>query len=204
MNKDIELSALPSHQTDVEKGNFVLKPNNKAISRKLGILMILDVILLVYTYLNYEILLTINPLLAPTVLGALTAALAQIFNQFIRNTYTLNKIFKFIIWGSLNGCFTAIWIDYIVSIDNFILRILVDQSVGAPGFQIMFSILNSLWDYGALSRSTVTAFLKSLKYSYCFWPFVSMLVFGFLPKDAIFPCNCAAALLWNIILSRLA
>lgn len=204
MNKDIELSSLPSHQLDVEKGRILLTPTNKYVKRKLLALMTFEIMISLYLYMNYDSFLQLNPLLAPSLLGALTAALAQTFNQFVKNTYALNKIVKFIVWGVINGCFTEMWINIVMSIDNFFLRILVDQSIGGPGFQLIFSVLNSLWDSGTLNRGTFNAFFKSLKYSYCYWPFVSVLLFGFLPKDTIFPCNCAAALVWNVILSRLA
>lgn len=204
MDKDIELSSLPTHQVDIEKGRILLSSTNKYVTRKLMIIMIIEIFISVYIYINYDSLLDINLLLAPSLLGALTAALAQTFNQFVKNTYSFEKIIKFIVWGIINGLLTAMWIDIIMSIDDFYLRVFIDQSIGAPGFQLIFTILNSLWDNGSLNKSTINAFFKSLKYSYCYWPFVSILVFGFLPLDIIFPCNCAAALIWNIILSRLA
>ena len=45
-------------------------------------------------------------------------------------------------------------------------------------FQLIFNILNALWDQGEVfSSATRIAFFKSLKYSYCFWPFFDRSVY---------------------------
>ena len=77
------------------------------------------------------------------------------------------------VWGFINGYFTSAWISILVTrVDNLFYRILLDQSCGTPMFQLIFNILNALWDQGEVfSSATRIAFFKSLKYSYCFWPF---------------------------------
>lgn len=157
-------------------------------------------------YINYNRLIDdIHPLAAPAILGSVSAALAQCLNQYLKKKVDYNRIAKFMVWGSINGPLTVLWIDLLMSrFESVAYRILVDQSVGAPLFQATFSVLNSLWENGdmvtANSRST---YLRSLRYSYCYWPIFSVCLFLLVPQKMMFPANCAANLLWNLILSRL-
>ncbi|OBA23656.1 hypothetical protein METBIDRAFT_30091 [Metschnikowia bicuspidata var. bicuspidata NRRL YB-4993] len=145
------------------------------------------------------------PLLAPAILGSTSAALAQSLIQFFRQKISTNRLLKFIAWGCINGCFTALWIDVLVSrVENVALQIIIDQTVGAPLFQLMFTVLSSIWEndsiFGLSSQST---FMKSLRYSYCYWPFISTSMFILVPPQLMFFLNCLASFVWNLILSRL-
>ena len=67
-----------------------------------------------------------------------------------------------------------------------------------------FSILNSLWETGELISTTArSSYLRSLRYSYCYWPIFSVCLFLLVPPQMMFPANCLSNLLWNLILSRL-
>jgi len=205
MNKDIELNTLPSHKSDVEKPTEFSPQNPRYVYRKLVGFLLLNLAVSIICYVNYGFLKSIHPLLAPALLGMATAALAQSTNQYVKRKFSMSKILKFCVWGLINGSFTVMWIDALIqSIDNLVFRIMVDQLVGAPTFQLIFNILNSLWDHGELSYNTRNAYFKSLKYSYCYWPLVSCTMFVFIPQDSMFPANCAANLVWNLILTKLS
>lgn len=190
---------------DLEKSAH-LEPVSKQGRHKLFAFLVVECAISLAIYFEYTtIVTTAGPLIAPTLLGASTAALAQSMNQYFRKKFSFNRIVKFVAWGSINGLFTVLWIDTLVTkIDNIALRIITDQLVGAPCFQIVFNILNSLWDAGEISAATRLAFFKSLKYSYCYWPFFSVLSFVLIPQTMMFPANCLANLIWNLILSRIA
>ncbi|EER34067.1 conserved hypothetical protein [Candida tropicalis MYA-3404] len=190
----------------MESKNYHLHPASSQIMRKLVFALIIETVSLCMAYYEYDQIALIHPMLAPTLLGCVSGALAQSTNQYLKKKYSLNKIAKFMVWGSINGYFTSAWINILVTkIDNMFYRIIIDQTVGAIAFQLIFNILNSLWDQGELfSPATRASFFKSLKYSYCFWPFFSILSFSFIPQSMMFPCNCLANLFWNLILSKLA
>lgn len=190
----------------MESKNYHIHPAPTHIIRKLVFAIIIETISLCITYYEYDGIALIHPMLAPTLLGCVSGALAQSTNQYLKKKFTVNKIIKFMVWGSINGFFTSAWINILVTrIDNMFYRIIIDQTVGAVSFQLIFNILNSLWDQGEVFSSTTWAsFLKSLKYSYCFWPFFSILLFMFIPQSMMFPSNCLANLFWNLILSKIA
>ncbi|KAL6454124.1 hypothetical protein SBY92_003583 [Candida maltosa Xu316] len=191
---------------NIESKNYHLHPASSHILRKLVLALIIEGTISCTVYYNYGKIASIHPMLAPTLLGCFSGALAQSTNQYFKKIFTLNKIFKFMVWGSINGYFTSAWISILVTqIDNKLYRILIDQTFGAVMFQLIFNILNSLWDQGEIfSSQTRVSFFRSLKYSYYFWPFFSILSFMFIPESMMFPSNCLANLIWNLILSKIA
>lgn len=204
--KSLEDGSIPLYH-DVEKSsNPDYRPSTSSVHRKLIISLVAESVIGFLVYYNYTAIeARLSPLVAPTLLGAATASLAQSLNQYSRKKFSLNRICKFIVWGCINGCFTALWIDILLNrIDNLVYRIMVDQMVGAPAFQMIFSILNSLWDTGDISPAMRQSYLKALKYGYCFWPFFSVCAFVFIPQSMIFSANCLATLIWNLILSRIS
>lgn len=181
-----------------------LYPTPKYIARRLLLNLLVETGLSLMVYYKYNFLLDYHRLLAPALLGATTAMMAQSINQLFRRKLSYTKIFKFLVWGIINGSFTVLWFDLLMAkFDSITYRILVDQMIGAPFFQLVFNILNSLWDHGEITANTRAAYVKSLKYSYCFWPFFSILGFIFIPNSLLFPSNCLANLLWSLILARL-
>ncbi|ODV64190.1 Mpv17/PMP22 family protein ASCRUDRAFT_18481, partial [Ascoidea rubescens DSM 1968] len=134
--------------------------------------------------------------------GSITSTLAQSFNQIYNRKYAYNQLMKFAIWGSINGVLTCMWIDFLVfRFDNIVFRVLVDQSIGSPTFQLIYFLLSCLWDNLEIKKSFKSIFLRGLKYSYFIWPTFSCLSFMILPPEYIFPANCMVNLIWNIILS---
>lgn len=190
----------------VDSKNYHLHPTSLTIVKKLLFALIIESTISCFVYYYYDRIGLIHPMLAPAMLGCFSGALAQSMNQYSKRKFNLNKIFKFMVWGFINGYFTSAWISILVTrVDNLFYRILIDQSCGTPMFQLIFNILNALWDQGEVfSSATRIAFFKSLKYSYCFWPFFSIVLFIFIPETLMFPCNCLANLFWNLILSKIA
>lgn len=177
----------------------------KPLKRRLVVNLLVETALCMAIYLTYDRIAQIHPLVAPLLLGASSAALAQSINQYSKKKHSMNKIAKFVVWGALNGCFTVLWIDVLIlQFDSLVHRIVVDQLVGAPMFQMIFNVLNSLWDTGEITAATRASYWKLLKWSYCFWPFFSVCLFAFIPQVMIFPANCLANLVWNLVLSKLA
>lgn len=154
---------------------------------------------------NYVQLALVYRQLAPTCLGAATAALAQSLNQLLKYKLSNSRLLKFIVWGCINGYFTALWLDVLVAqLDTVAARVVLDQTVGAPLFQFTFTMLSTLWDGETFAGPVIRAtFLRSLRYSYCFWPFVSVAMFTVVPPERMVICNCAANFIWNVVLSRL-
>lgn len=200
-DKDLEKEA---EAALAQSANYFTPRSVKASRGKVIALILMEACFTGAIYTNYDNIKQVHPLLSPILLGAGTAALAQTFNQYVKHQLLYNRIFKFIIWGMINGCFTALWIDLVTrTFDTTVYRVLLDQLVGAPMFQLLFNILNSLWEHGELSRQTHIAFFRSLRWSYCFWPVFLILAFGFLDPLLMFPANCLATLVWNVILSKL-
>lgn len=198
-HRDLEKSALTSDET-----NPPLYPAPKPLKRKLIIYLFIESVISFSLYCNYHQLINIHPLVAPMLLGSSTAALAQSINQYFKKKLNLSRVCKFLVWGSINGFFTALWVELLMSkLDNALHRIVVDQLVGAPIFQMVFNILSSLWENGEISASTRYKYIKSLKYSYCYWPLFSISTFVYIPRTMIVPANCLANLVWNIVLSKL-
>lgn len=192
---------------DIDKsGAQKLTPGSR---RKLWFYVFLETLASCLIYFNYNKLILLYPLMGPTLLGASTAALAQSINQFQERRFSESKIAKFITWGMINGCFTALWIDSLVRhVDSLLYTVLIDQLIGAPCFQLVFHILSKVWDGAdlsvpATSNTSTSTFFTALKYSYFYWPFVSVAIF-ISPPNTMFLGNCTANLIWNIILSKLS
>lgn len=200
-----DLTNKPFFEFD-KSGSHKLTPTSR---RKLLLYIFLEAAATVVIYINYNFLINSYPLLAPTLLGASTAALAQSLHQYHKRRFSASNIFKFVIWGLINGCTTALWIESLVThVESVLYRILLDQLIGAPCFQLTFHALSKMWDNANLSApssvSSISAYFSSLKYSYCYWPFVSVAMFMFIPPNLMFLSNCIANLVWNLILSRLS
>lgn len=207
MNQSIPLDEL-KHDKKIDSLNRGLDskpyPTPKTVKRRLILNLVLESISSIIIYVKYQSILNYHRLLAPSLLGGFTAMLAQSINQFSKQKLNNNRILKFFTWGTINGCFTVLWYDFLImKFDNLGFRILIDQIIGAPIFQLAFNILSSLWDHGEITSNTRSMYIKSLKYSYCFWPFFSILSFGFIPNSLMFPANCLANLFWSLVLSKL-
>lgn len=158
-------------------------------------------------YSKYTSITRVNPLLAPILLGSATAALAQLIDQYWRGRFSDLRVAKFICWGAINGYFTALWVELlVVRVSSNLNRILFDQLVGAPLFQLAFTILSSIWDTDHSNSlfSARASYVRSLKYSYCFWPFASIAMFVFVPDHLMVVSNCTANFIWNLVLSKIA
>lgn len=205
MPESIELSDLkhkPFFEYDKPVGR--LSPLSR---RKIWLHIFLETVASVVIYSSYTRLVLLYLFLAPTLLGASTAALAQSMNQLYKGRLSICKLLKFLIWGCINGCFTALWIDTLVArVDSVFYRILIDQLVGAPSFQLTFHLLGKVWDVADPGQPspTFSTFVTALSISYCYWPFVSVAMFVFIPPLLMFISNCVANLIWNMILSRIA
>lgn len=191
--------------SDLKNKPFLDVEEPRAVPTVAYVALVAEVVATFQIYYSYEHLVLSYPLLAPTLLGAASAALAQTVTQFMKHKYSTNKLLKFLVWGCINGCFTALWIDVLVSrVENIFYRVLLDQTVGAPCFQLIFSVLSSLWEDTNAGTSAHTNYLRSLRYSYCYWPFVSVTMFAFIPSRMMFFANCIANFVWNVILSKLS
>lgn len=207
MPESIELSDLknkPFFEYDKPEGSARLSP---AARRKIWCHLLLEIVASVVFYSTYGRLILVYPYLGPTLLGASTAALAQSLNQLHKGRPSTSRLFKFIIWGCINGCLTALWIDNLVArVESVFYRIIIDQLIGAPFFQLTFHLLGKLWDVAEPGQPShgIGAFFTALTLSYCYWPFVSIAMFVFIPPLYMFLSNCIANLIWNVILSRIS
>ncbi|GEQ69349.1 hypothetical protein JCM33374_g3020 [Metschnikowia sp. JCM 33374] len=174
--------------------------------RRAYVYLILELFVGIQIIYSYDQVAARFPLLAPTILGAASAGLAQSLIQFFRQKISTNRLLKFIVWGSINGCFTALWIDVLVTrVDSVVYQIIVDQVIGGPLFQLMYTVLSSIWENDSIVGSAAQAtFFKSLRYSYCYWPFISTSMFLLVPPQLMFFLNCLASFVWNLVLSRLS
>lgn len=171
------------------------------------VLTALVTIVLIYLVVSYDELKSVGGELAMSVLiGLLLLVLAQLINQFYRRMYSMLQIAKFFVWGCINGVLTSLWIDMLFfQCPNTVSRVLVDQLIGLPMFQLTFLVMNAIWD----NNSDIKTYLKinyvrSLKLSYLIWPCFSIISFSILPAHLIFPCNCLVNLGWNVVLSFIA
>lgn len=183
------------------------KAKSSRLPKRAFLYIFVELVASIIVYSKYTSIALFNPLLAPILLGAATAALAQLLDQYWRGRFSDRRVAKFISWGAINGYFTALWVDLLVSrISNNAYRIILDQLVGAPLFQLAFTTLSSIWeaDHPSSQFSTRASFLRSLKYSYCFWPFASIAMFVYVPAHLMVVSNCTANFIWNIILSKIA
>lgn len=207
MPDSIELADLkhkPFFDYDKPEGLARLTP---AARRKIWLHIFVETLTSVIIYSTYTRLVLYYLFLAPTLLGASTAALAQSMNQLYKGRLSNSRLLKFVLWGCINGCFTALWIDTLVArVESVFYRILIDQLVGAPSFQLIFHLLGKVWDVAEPGQPSpsISTFLMALSYSYCYWPFVSIAMFVFIPPPLMFISNCIANLIWNVILSRIS
>lgn len=141
------------------------------------------------------------------IIGALCSVLAQLFNQIYKRRINITNVIKFFTWGCINGVLTSLWIDVLVlHFQDIVIRVMVDQIIGAPIFQLFFISLMTFWwdseDAESKSSSNFKRnYFRALKLSYLIWPTFSIMSFALLPAELIFPCNCLVNLIWNIVLS---
>ncbi|OWB64656.1 hypothetical protein B5S31_g5547 [[Candida] boidinii] len=153
-------------------------------------------------FIYFEKLNELMPLLSSLLLGGVTCCIATSLTQFYHKNYSFIKHLKFFIWGMLNGFLTNHWIQYLCfRIDNKFKRFLIDQSIGALTFQLIFVLYNCIWENSFHNIKSI--YLNSIKYSYFIWPLVSFLSFNYLKEEIIFPLNCFINLIWTVTLSFL-
>lgn len=199
-NVDLEYNNANQHSSKSSSSNSLLQPRHQRI---LLLLIVASSGALLHLVHNYETLkLEYGPLLVLVLVGLLSSGVAQLVNQFYKRLWHWLSILRFIVWGSINGVLTSLWIDMlIVQFPNIIVRVLVDQLVGSPCFQLIFLALAAIWDNSDIKTVLRVNYLRSLKLSYLIWPSFSILSFSILPPELIFPCNCLVNLIWNVILS---
>lgn len=156
----------------------------------------------VHVLYYYQDFLRVHPHLGPTLLGAVSAVFAQSISQIVKRKHSPNKLAKFTCWGALNGMCSTLWIDFVVTrTDNVIWKVVLDQTIGAPMFQLFFTLLSTVWDTKFGSSASLRAmYFKSLRYSFYFWPFMSVAMFCFIPESMMFLFNNVASFGWNMIL----
>ncbi|GMF55584.1 unnamed protein product [[Candida] boidinii] len=153
-------------------------------------------------FLYFEKLNELMPLLSSLLLGGVTCCIAASLTQFYHKNYSFIKHVKFFVWGMINGFLTNHWIQFLCfRIDNKFKRFLIDQSIGALTFQLIFVLYNCIWENSFHNIRTI--YLNSIKYSYFIWPLVSFLSFNYLKEEIIFPLNCFINLIWTVTLSFL-
>lgn len=174
------------------------------LPKRAYIYLFIEVILAFEVLASFDWIADSYPLFAPTLLGALSAAIAQSLNQIIKRKHSINKLLKFITWGSINGCFTAIWFDILTRrVENKVRQVLLDQTIAAPLFQLSFAVLSAIWENDSiLSKSFRSTYVKSLRYSYCYWPFVATCMFMMVSQEKQFLFNSFASFVWNMILCK--
>lgn len=179
------------------------KPKLAQVASRAYLYLAVQLVSIVAVYVNYAYLQEWHPLLAPTLLGASSAGLAQSISQCYKNIASEGKLFKFLVWGLINGCFTELWIDMLMArVTNVVSRVVIDQTIGASCFQLAFSLLSAAWDLDS-TTSPRTTYLRSMRLSYCYWPFVSAAIFTLAPEQRMVMCSCLANFVWNLILTRL-
>ncbi|GMF45243.1 unnamed protein product [[Candida] boidinii] len=90
-------------------------------------------------FLYFEKLNELMPLLSSLLLGGVTCCIAASLTQFYHKNYSFIKHVKFFVWGMINGFLTNHWIQFLCfRIDNKFKRFLIDQSIGALTFQLIF------------------------------------------------------------------
>lgn len=167
-------------------------------------LLIMEAVAGAQVLYEYEGILKNYPNLGPTLLGSISAVLAQSITQVVKRKHSPNRLVKFVCWGALNGLFSTIWIDSLINhTDSVVLQVAIDQSIGAPLFQLLFTLLSMVWDSDSASGPGPRAvYFKSLRYSFCFWPFMSIAMFCLVPDNMMFFFNCFVNFVWNLILCK--
>ncbi|ODV97055.1 hypothetical protein PACTADRAFT_15555 [Pachysolen tannophilus NRRL Y-2460] len=217
---NIELSAFGQGSLTAKKENFdddnsIPKPaiadNKKSFiksyhsRRNLLALILVESLAAVVFFLKYDILVINHRLLGSCLLGSITSILGQTIDQFFKSNFSANKFFKFLLWGAINGLFSELWIDFIFvnARENNVKKILMDQIIGNPTFQLVFIIFSCIWDNNDIKLALRTSYIKTLKLSFFIWPSFSILAFTILPENLVFPMNCILSLIWNVILSSI-
>ncbi|KAG5356569.1 hypothetical protein CJU90_1910 [Yarrowia sp. C11] len=203
-------------QDDIELGLIKDKPaewapesagSEKHIHRppwnmKLFAVVLFQVITVGVVILHFTELETQSPLgLAALICLCLSGLSQGITQAFITRRSNYSQLFKFYVWGVINGVTTKMWTDMLIArVPVTILRVLIDQLCGNPGFQLMFLSLSAYWDATSISGTLHESFWKTLKSSWLIWPIFSMVAFFVLPQNLIVPCNCVVNLTWCVIL----
>lgn len=166
-------------------------------------LIVIHVVLLALVVQHREKIDDYHQLLNSVLLGTLTSSFGQSIIQLVKG-FNSKRLLKFLIWGWFNGVLSSIWLEYLVlNYTDALHRILFDQLVGSPIFQLIFTVFNAVYENASISNAIRTTYLTTLKASYLVWPFCSIISFNFLPLHLIFPFNCLVTLLWSVILSLL-
>ncbi|CDK28920.1 unnamed protein product [Kuraishia capsulata CBS 1993] len=153
-------------------------------------------------YLYYERICNVHRLLGCVLMGGQTACMAQSINQLYKRQYDLNKHIKFFVWGVINGVLTMFWIELLLKVSaKTVVRVSLDQGIGNPGFQLLFVTFDSMWDRANLIERLKKTYIPTCKISFLFWPFVSIVSFGLMRQDLIFPFNCFLSLVWSVVLA---
>lgn len=152
--------------------------------------------------LHFDQLETQSPLgLAALICLCLSGLSQGITQAFITRRPNYSQLFKFYVWGVINGVTTKMWTDMLIArVPVTIFRVVCDQLCGNPGFQVMFLSLSAYWDATSISATLHESLWKTLKSSWLIWPIFSMVAFFVLPQNLIVPCNCVVNLTWCVIL----
>lgn len=175
-----------------------------ALRRKLWTIVVLEATASAAIYYHFSALKELNEFLASALLGAANAMLAQSIHQAFKSKFSPSRVLLFLAWGAFNGYATVVWIEFLLlKFETPLHRILVDQVFGTPFFQLAFNVLSSVWDYNEITFS-LRNYLRTLRYSYCFWPFFAIALFYYIPVHLMLPANCLASLAWNVCLSLIS
>lgn len=207
--------AMYPEKSDLEKNVHVVDAHRtKAL---LSAIIILEVVAIVILIQNREVIDNVHQMLNSVLLGVLTAGFAQSIIQLFRRVH-YGRLFKFCLWGAMNGVMSSVWIDtLVVRLETPLHRILTDQFIGTPIFQTIFIIYNSLWENidikGAFKSVSKLHFMhcsqlltrnqtfwRMLGTSYLIWPVCSIVSFNFLPQHLIFPFTCFVNVIWTLAL----
>lgn len=161
---------IKSTPLDLEKNELTiqpspLKPRSKTL---LSFITIIEFISLLIVIKHREVIDNVHQLLNSILLGIITATLGQSIIQLFRQVH-YDRIGKFFIWGAINGVLSSLWIDCLVyKLPDVLSRVLVDQLVGSPLFQLLFIVLNCLWENTDISiaMKTVSIYEKFIKFKF--------------------------------------
>lgn len=205
---DIELGLLKDKPADwaPEKtkasGSHIHRP---PWNLKLFILVFFQLASTAAVVVHFDYLEAQSPLgLAALICLCLSGLSQGITQAFITRRANFSQLFKFYVWGVINGVTTKMWTELLIAkVPITILRVVFDQLGGNPMFQLAFLSLSAYWDATSISATLHESFWKTLKSSWLIWPIFSMVAFFILPPNLIVPCNCVVNLTWCIILGLL-
>jgi hypothetical protein len=189
---------------DLERNHYSSSAPKLEKRRSLLLVIVaVQAVLSVFIYKNKEAVDGVHHVINSMLLSVMCSGAAQILIQFIR-PFNFKKLLKFWIWGGINGIVSAYWINFlVVQFENLPNRVLVDQSIGSPYFQLLFIVFNCLWEGHDVIPTLKRIYIKTLGLSYLIFPLSSIISFGFLPPNLIFPFNCLVTLIWTVVLSLL-